>query len=312
MTGYAHTPVLLREVVTGLQPRDGGRYVDMTVGGGNHAAAILEASAPGGWLLGVDCDPTALAACRVRLAPFAGRFELREGTFDRLGEWVEPGSCDGVVADLGVSSPQLETPERGFSFQQDGPLDMRLRPGIGRTAADLVNQLAEAELARLFAELGDEPRARLIARALVRERARAPLRTTRQLAGLIERLVPRSGRATHPATRVFLALRLAVNDELGVLERGLAAAWRVLRRGGRLAVITFHGGEVRVVRRFMREGERPYTLPAGQSDVPESRQPQPARLRRVTRRAVRPAAAEVAANPRARSAQLWLLEKLVD
>lgn len=312
MTGYAHTPVLLREVVTGLQPRDGGRYVDMTVGGGHHAAAILEASAPGGWLLGVDCDPTALAACRLRLAPFAGRFELREGTFDRLGEWVEPGSCDGVVADLGVSSPQLETPERGFSFQQDGPLDMRLRPGIGRTAADLVNQLAEAELARLFAELGDEPRARLIARALVRERARAPLCTTRQLAGLIERLVPRSGRATHPATRVFLALRLAVNDELGVLERGLAAAWRVLRRGGRLAVITFHGGEVRVVRRFMREGERPYTLPAGQSDVPEYRQPQPARLRRVARRAVRPAAAEVAANPRARSAQLWLLEKLVD
>lgn len=312
MTAFAHTPVLLREVVSGLQPRDGGRYVDMTLGGGNHAAAILQASAPGGWLLGVDCDPAALAAGRARLTPFAGRFDLREGTFDRLGEWVEPGSCDGVVADLGVSSHQLETPERGFSFQQDGPLDMRLRPGVGRSAADLVNELPEAELARLFAELGDEPRAWAIARAIVRARAQAPIRTTRQLAGLIERLVPRGGRATHPATRVFLALRLAVNDELGMLERGLAAAWRALRAGGRLAVITFHGGEVRVVRRFIREGERPYTVPPGQPDVPECRQPRPARLRRVTRRAVRPAAAEVAANPRARSAQLWLLEKLGD
>lgn len=312
MTNYVHTPVLLREVVSGLQPRDVGRYVDMTLGGGNHAAALLEASAPGGWLLGVDCDPAALAAGRARIEPFAGRFELREGTFDRLGEWVEPGSCDGIVADLGVSSHQLETPERGFSFQQDGPLDMRLRPGGGHTAADLVNELSEAELARLFAELGDEPRARLIARAIVRARVRAPIRTTRQLAALIERVVPRKGRATHPATRVFLALRLAVNDEPGVLERGLVAAWRALRRGGRLAVITFHGGEVRVLRRFIRQGERPYTVPAGQPDVPEFRQPRPARLRRVTRRPVRPAAAEVAANPRARSAQLWLMEKLDD
>lgn len=312
MAGFVHTPVLLREVVNGLQPHAGGRYVDMTVGGASHAEAILEASAPDGTLLGVDRDPEALAAARQRLARFGGRVELREGSFDRLGEWIAPGSCDGIVADLGVSSPQLETPARGFSFLHDGPLDMRLSGAGGPTAADLVNRLPEPELARLFAELGDEPRARAIARAIVRERERAPLVSTRQLAGLIERVVPRAGQATHPATRVFLALRLAVNDELGALERGLAAAWRALRTGGRLAVITFHGGEVRVVRRFLHAGERAYEVPPGQADVPELRRPRPPRLRRVTRRAVTPGTAEVAANPRARSARLWLMEKLAD
>lgn len=312
MADFVHIPVLLREVVDGLQPRAGGHYVDMTLGGGNHAEAILEASAPDGTLLGVDCDPRALAAARERLARFGRRVEFREGSFDRLGEWVAPGSCDGVLADLGVSSPQLETPARGFSFLQDGPLDMRLSGAGGPTAADLVNRLPEPELARLFAELGDEPRARVFARAIVRERERAPLVSTRQLAALIERVAPRAGHSTHPATRVFLALRLAVNDELGALERGLAAAWRALRTGGRLAVITFHGGEVRVVRRFLRQRERAYEVPPGRADVPEWRHPRPPRLRRVTRRAVKPTAAEVAANPRARSAQLWLMEKLGD
>lgn len=312
MPKFVHTPVLLREVLEGLQPRAGGRYVDMTVGGGGHAAAILEASAPDGTLLGVDRDPAALAVARQRLARYGDRVELREGAFDRLGEWVVPGSCDGMVADLGVSSPQLETPERGFSFQYEGPLDMRLAGAGGPTAADLVNRLPVAELARLLAELGDEPRARAIARAIGRARAQAPLLTTRQLADLVARVAPRPGRATHPATRVFLALRLAVNDELGVLERGLIAAWQALRPGGRLAVITFHGGEVRVVRRFIRERERAYELPPGQADVPELRRPCPPRLRRVTRRPVTPGTDEVAANPRARSAQLWLMEKLAD
>ena len=312
MPEFVHTPVLLREVLEGLQPRAGGRYVDLTVGGGGHAAAILEASAPDGTLVGVDRDPAALAAARQRLARYGHRVELREGAFDRLGEWVAPGSCDGMVADLGVSSPQLDTPERGFSFQHEGPLDMRLAGAGGPTAADLVNHLPVEELARLFAELGDEPRARAIARAIGRAREQAPLLTTRQLAELVARVAPRPGRATHPATRVFLALRLAVNDELGVLERGLVAAWRALRPGGRLAVITFHGGEVRVVRRFLRERERAYELPAAQADVPELRRPCPPRLRRVTRRPVTPGADEVAANPRARSAQLWLMEKLAD
>jgi 16S rRNA (cytosine1402-N4)-methyltransferase len=312
MPDFFHTPVLLRAVLDGLQPRAGGRYVDMTVGGGGHAAAILEASAPDGTLVGVDRDPAALAAARQRLARYGGRVELREGAFDRLGEWVAPGSCDGMVADLGVSSPQLDTPERGFSFQHEGPLDMRLAGAGGPTAADLVNRLPVEELARLFAELGDEPRARAIARAIGRAREQAPLVTTRQLAELVARVAPRPGRATHPATRVFLALRLAVNDELGVLERGLVAAWRALRPGGRLAVITFHGGEVRVVRRFVRERERAYEVPPGQADVPELRRPCPPRLRRVTRRPVTPGTDELAANPRARSAQLWLMEKLAD
>jgi len=189
---------------------------------------------------------------------------------------------------------------------------MRLAGAGGPTAADLVNRLPVEALARLFAELGDEPRARAIARAIGRAREQAPLVTTRQLAELVARVAPRPGRATHPATRVFLALRLAVNDELSVLDRGLVAAWRALRPGGRLAVITFHGGEVRVVRRFLRERERPYELPPGQADVPELRRPCPPRLRRVSRRPVTPGADELAANPRARSAQLWLMEKLAD
>lgn len=311
MPGFVHTTVLLREVVAGLQPYPGGRYVDLTVGGGGHAAAILEASAPSGWLLGIDRDPEALAAAAQRLAAFAGRFELREGSFERLGEWVAAGSCEGIVGDLGVSAYQLEEAERGFSFLRDGPLDMRLAGGGGQTAADLVNRSSVETLVRLFEELGDEPHARAIARAIGRERERAPLVSTRQLAALIERVVPRRGQPTHPATRVFLALRLAVNDELGALERGLGAAWRALKRHGRLAIITFHGGEVRVVRRFVRNLERDYEV-AGEVDVPEFRRPRPVQLRRVNRRPVRPGAAELAVNPRARSAQLWVMEKLVD
>ncbi len=311
MGGFQHRPVLLAEVVAALQPRADGRYVDGTVGGGGHAAAVLEASAPSGWLLGCDRDPAAIAAAGERLAGFAGRFELRLGAFEQLGEWLAPGSCDGVVADLGVSSHQIDTAERGFSFVNDGPLDMRMNPRVGRSAAEWVNETPMDELARLFAELGDERHARRIARAIAEDRAHAPFTTTRQLAGLIERVVPRRGAAVHPATRVFQALRMAVNDELGALERGLAAAWRVLRRGGRLACVTFHSGEVRLVRRFGRERARDYGV-VGEVDVPELRRPQPAQLSWVTRRPVVPTDQELAANPRARSAQLRVMEKLTD
>ncbi len=235
------------EAVHALAPRPGGRYADGTVGGGGHAAAILAATSPNGWLFGCDRDGAAVEAARARLAEFAGRFEIRRGNFADLAEMTEPGGYDGVLLDLGVSSPQLDSPERGFSFQQEGPLDMRMDTRQERTAADLVNGLPADELAKIFWELGDEPQARRFARAIEQDRRQRPFRTTGQLAGLIERLAPRHGRRTHPATRVFQALRIAVNDELGALERGLAAAVRLLRPGGRLAVITFHSLEDRCV-----------------------------------------------------------------
>ena len=237
MPSFVHKPVMLAEVVNALRARGGGRYADGTLGGGGHAAAILRASSPDGWLFGCDRDGVAIEAATVRLAEFAGRFEIRRGNFSELADWVPAGSCAGVVLDLGVSSPQLADPQRGFSFQQDGPLDMRMDARQPQMAADLLNTASAEELATIFWQLGGERQARYFARAIERKR---PFRTTRQLAELIERLAPRAGRRSHPATKVFQALRLAVNDELGSLKRGLAAAWRILKPGGRLAVITFH------------------------------------------------------------------------
>jgi len=302
---------MVAEVVAGLQPRAGGRYVDCTVGGGGHAEAILRASDGAAWVLGCDRDPEALQAAAARLARYAGRIELRLGAFERVGEWWAAGSCDGAVADLGVSSHQLDTPRRGFSFQRDGPLSMRMGPGAGPDAADLVNGLPVDQLAKLFEELGEERHARRIARVIGQERARTAIRSTRQLATLIERCVPRGAVAVHPATRVFQALRMAVNDELGTLERGLRAVWRLLRPGARLVCITFHSGEARVVKQFGQALARAYDTPSG-VDVPELRRPRPPRLRWVTRRALSPGEAEQRANPRARSAQLRVMEKLMD
>ncbi len=309
MNSFEHIPVLLTEVLEGLAPRDGGRYVDGTIGGAGHAIELLKASGPTGWLLGVDRDGAALRAARERLAPFAGRFELRQGTFDRLEEWLPPESCDGVLLDLGVSSPQLDEASRGFSFQADGPLDMRMDPGQPRTAAELVNSAPEEELERIFAEYGEEPRARRLARAVVEQRKVQSLTTTRQLAELIERAIPRGGARVHPATRAFQALRIAVNDELALLQRGLEAAARVLRPGGRLAVISFHSLEARIVKRFGAERTRDYDF-EGEVDVPELRRPRPPGMRWIHRRAIQAGPAEVNRNPRARSAQLRVLEKL--
>lgn len=306
MPEFIHNPVMLAEVVGVLQPRAGGRYADGTLGGAGHAAAILRASSPSGWLCGCDRDGAALEAASARLAEFAGRFELRRGNFVELADWVAAGSCDGVVLDLGVSSPQLDDPRRGFSFQQDGPLDMRMDTRQAQTAADLVNTASADELATVFWQLGEERQSRCFARAIERGR---PFRNTRQLAELIERLSPRAGRRTHPATRIFQALRLAVNDELGSLKRGLAAVWTILKPGGRLAVITFHSLEDRLVKEFGRELARDYTF-VGPVDVPELRQPRPPGARWVNRKAITPGAAELAANPRSRSAQLRVLEKL--
>ena len=297
------------EVLSALQPQAGGRYADGTVGGGGHAAAILEASTPNGWLYGCDRDGAAGEAATRRLAGFAGRFELRVANFATLAEWVPVGSCDGVLLDLGVSSAQLDVAERGFSFQQDGPLDMRMNRGQAMTAAGLLNTADADELARLFWELGGERQARRLARAMVRERERQPFERTSQLAALVERLSPRMGKRVHPATRVFQALRMAVNDEIGSLKLGLAGALAVLKPGGRLAIITFHSVEDRLVKDFGRAQARDYTF-AGTVDVPELRQPRTPELKLVTRRAITPGAAELAENPRSRSAQLRVMERL--
>jgi 16S rRNA (cytosine1402-N4)-methyltransferase len=299
---------MLQEAVAALQPKSGGRYIDATLGGAGHAAAILAASSPNGWLFGCDRDGAAVEAAGRRLAEFAGRFELRQGNFAELAEWLPAASCDGVLMDLGVSSPQLDEPGRGFSFQQDGPLDMRLDARQSLTAAELVNGAEPEELAKIFWELGGERNARRFARAIAGDREQRPFVKTRQLAELIERLAPRFGKKTHPATRVFQAIRMAVNDEIGSLQKGLAAAVTVLRPGGRLAVITFHSLEDRLVKEFGRAASRDYTF-AGTVDVPELRQPRRPELRWVIRKAVMPGAAELADNPRSRSAQLRVLEK---
>jgi 16S rRNA (cytosine1402-N4)-methyltransferase len=222
---------------------------------------------------------------------------------------VEPGSCDGVLFDLGVSSPQLDEAARGFSFMRDGPLDMRMDQASGVTAADLVNTLPAAKLAEVFWKFGEERLARKFARAIEEERLRERFRTTGQLAGLIERLSPRKGRRVHPATRIFQALRMAVNDELGSLERGLETALKTLRSGGRLAVITFHSLEDRMVKQFGRLAARDYTF-AGTVDVPELRQPKAPTVMLVTRKPIEPGQLELEANPRSRSARLRVMEKI--
>ena len=309
MSEFEHRPVLLAEVLEALRPRDGGRYVDGTLGGAGHAQAILRASAPGGRLFGCDRDARAIEAAGGRLACYAGRFELRQANYADLGRWVEAGSCDGVLLDLGVSSPQLDVAERGFSFMREGPLDMRMDQSAGPTAADLVNTLTAEELAGIFWKFGEERRARKIARVIDEERLRERFRTTGQLAGLIERISPRKGRRVHPATRVFQALRMAVNDELGSLERGLDAALTVLRPGGRLAVITFHSLEDRMVKQFGRLAARDYEV-EGAVDVPALRRPRAPVVTLVTRKPVEPGEKELEANPRSRSARLRVMEKL--
>jgi len=308
---YTHSPVMVAEVLAALRLAPGGRWVDGTIGGAGHAAAVLAASAPDGWLYGCDRDGTAVEAAKRRLAEFSGRFEIRQGDFADLAAWVPPNSCDGMLLDLGVSSPQLDEAERGFSFQQDGPLDMRMDRRQAVTAASVVNGATAEELAKILWELGGERNARRFARAIARERERRRLETTRQLAELMEQLAPRRGRKTHPATRVFQAIRMAVNDEVGSLERGLAGALKMLKSGGRLAVITFHSLEDRIVKGFGRARARDYTF-TGEMDVPELREPRAPELKWVGRKPTRPSPAEVAANPRSRSAQLRVLEKLRD
>jgi 16S rRNA (cytosine1402-N4)-methyltransferase len=304
-----HVPVLYGATIDGLAPRPGGAYIDCTLGSGGHAEGILAASAPDGTLLGLDADPEALARAGARLLPFGARAHLVQANFrdleavTRREEWPP---ADGILLDLGVSSVQLGTAARGFSFQEDGPLDMRLDPTRGSTAAVLIAELEERDLAALLRRYGDEPRANTIAAAIVRERARAPIVSTAALANLVTRVKGRHGRI-HPATTVFQALRIAVNGELESLEAVLPQTLRLLRPGGRLAVIAFHSLEDRIVKQFMHEEARTCRCPPEQPICTCARRPA---VRLLSRHAIMPGADEVRANPRARSARLRLAERL--
>lgn len=307
-----HVPVLYNEVLAGLQPRPGGFYIDGTVGAGGHAAGLLERSAPDGRLLGLDRDPVALAAARERLAGFGERVQLVQASYLRLAEFAAEASADGLLLDLGLSSLQLDDPGRGFSFQSDGPLDMRFGPDSAVTAAEIVNTWPLDELADLLFEYGEERLSRRIARAIGAAR---PIPSTRALAEVVSRAVGgplargRRREKIHPATRTFQALRIAVNRELEAVAEVLPLAARLLRPGGRLAVITFHSLEDRLVKRFFRGG-----LAGADTEAPASSMPAgpraPIQVRAVTRKPIEPAAEEIAANPRARSAKLRLAERL--
>lgn len=304
-----HVPVMVGELVELMAVRSGATYLDGTFGAGHYSRALLAAGA--GRVIGIDRDPDAVARGRALAAGLPG-LEVVESTFGRLDEVVAEaagGGLAGVALDLGVSSMQLDDCDRGFSFMADGPLDMRMS-ATGRTAAELVNEADEGELAQIIWRFGEEPAARRIARAVVRRRQTRPFARTLDLADLVAEVAPRRPeRGRHPATRTFQALRIAVNDELDELERALEAAERVLAPGGRLAVVAFHSLEDRIVKRFLGErsgrtrGTSRHRPPGGSEGAPT--------FRLVTRRPLRPGAREVAANPRARSARLRVAERLM-
>ena len=302
-----HAPVLLNEVVSGLAVRDGGLYVDGTFGAGGYTAAILAAANCKVWA--IDRDPDAIARGRNLAARHGARLTLVEGRFADMDRLVSAPAVDGVALDLGVSSPQLDQAARGFSFRFDGPLDMRMERE-GPTAADIVNGESEARLADIIFHLGEERKARRIARAIVKARTTRPILRTGELASLVRGVVPAAPQdKIDPATRTFQALRLHVNGELEQLDGGLAAAERLLAPGGRLAVVSFHSLEDRRVKNFLRA--RAGQAPRPSRHVPQAALPKapPASFRDLTRRPLRPADAETAANPRARSARLRLAER---
>ncbi len=300
----------MAEVLAQLGPREGARYLDGTVGGGGHAAAILDASAPNGRLLGLDRDPAALASAARELARFGDRAVLVRGNFAVLDDLAGEHSfvpVDGVLLDLGLSSIQLADEDRGFSFRSTGPLDMRADPDLRATAADVVNSWAEKDLRRVFAEYGEEPEAARVAGAIVRRRVKTPFGAADDLGRFVAGVKTRRPRGIDPATRVFQALRIAVNDELANLEHGLAAAMRVLRPGGRIVVISFHSLEDRIVKQFFARESRDCICPP---HLPTCVCGHRAGLRVLTRRPLRAASAEVDRNPRARSAALRAAERL--
>ena len=292
MSAPTHTPVLLEETMEALAVQPGGRYIDCTLGAGGHALAILERSSPGGQLLGIDADPEAIAAARVRLTAYKSSALFINDNFVNLKDVCIKYSffpVHGILFDLGLSSLQLEGGGRGFSFQRDEPLDMRLSPTQETSAADIINTTAEAELAQLIRTLGEEHHSRRIAHWIVQER---PLKTTLQLVGVIERAVGGRRGRIHPATRTFQALRIAVNEELEHLSSALEQATGLLGLGGRLVVISYHSLDDRIVKRFTHEEARK------------------ACLKLVYKKVVTPSRAEVHFNPRSRSAKLRAAERI--
>jgi len=304
-----HTPVLLPQVLAALNIRGSGAYLDATFGRGGHAGAILQNLTLTGRLLCLDRDSAAIAEARVGFAsdPRVTVFLASFSSLADCADQVEPGlKFDGILFDLGVSSPQLDDPERGFSFMQDGPLDMRMTPGVGASAADVVNGASLNELIRIFREYGEERHAPRIARAIVKDRESQPFERTLQLADMIARVAHNHERHKHPATRVFQALRIHVNRELAELETGLNAALARLAPHGRLAVISFHSLEDRMVKQFMRRHSLADPMYAGLPTMPEHARP----TLRLVGKSIQPDPNEISINPRARSARLRIAERL--
>jgi 16S rRNA (cytosine1402-N4)-methyltransferase len=308
MSKFQHQPVLLDEVLAGLDIRGDGKYLDGTFGRGGHSRAILSRLSEQGSLVALDKDPEAVAAGKRALGSDP-RFTVFQGNYADMErfvqEWDLAEGLDGILLDLGVSSPQLDNPERGFSFMGDGPLDMRMNPLQGVTAAEWLAEASERELARVFWEFGEERHARRIARSIVMARQQRRLETTRALAQLIEHTIGRREPKKHPATRCFQAIRIFINNELADLALGLEAAIRRLRPGGRLVVISFHSLEDRLVKRTMKEAARPGRVRRNIPEHPESRP-----SLRLIGKAVKPSAAELSVNPRARSAVMRIAEKI--
>jgi 16S rRNA (cytosine1402-N4)-methyltransferase len=313
MMEVGHQPVMPDEVLGTLAPQPGSLQIDATVGGGGHTERILEAASPDGRVLGLDADEAAIARVGRRLARFGDRLVLRKANFGELADVAPPagfGAVDGLLFDLGLSSFQLADTDRGFGFRAGGPLDMRFDASRGVPASELLATLSADELAALFRKYGEEPAAWRIAKAIAAARATAPVQTAEELAALVERVVPgnpRQRRRTHPATRVFQALRIAVNGELEALQAGLLAAVDLLRPGGRLVVLSYHSLEDRIVKQFLNAERRGCVCPPEAPVCVCGRSP---RLRLVTHPSMTPTEVEVEANPRARSARLRAAERL--
>jgi len=306
-TSSSHLPVLYHEIILALQPRREGFYVDGTLGAGGHAEGILVASQPDGHLLGMDLDPQAVSIARQRLSPFGNRVAIVQASYTSLHEQLDKlgwQAVNGILLDLGVSSMQLDTPDRGFSFQVDAPLDMRFDPANAVTADKLVNSLSENDLADVIFRYGEERRAYQVARAIVRAR---PVHGTAQLAGIVARATSGGRPGFHPATRTFQALRIAVNQELEAIETVLPQAVGALVPAGRLAVISFHSLEDRIVKQYFRQESQDCICPPRQ---PVCTCGHHASVREINRHPIQPSDEEIDTNPRARSAKLRVVEKI--